>query len=79
MRAVADPGEGPVPVVIAPMRNKDLRRVLRIEESVFPQPWSHRLFVEELAQRKTRAYRAAWVGRPSSGSPARCSSTTSRT
>ena len=59
---MADPGEGPVPVVIAPMRNKDLRRVLRIEESVFPQPWSHRLFVEELAQRKTRAYRAAWVG-----------------
>ncbi len=62
MRAVVDPGEHPVPVVIAPMRNKDLRRVLRIEESVFPQPWSHRLFVEELAQRKTRAYRAAWVG-----------------
>ena len=35
--------------------------MLRIEEAVFPQPWSHRLFVEELAQRKTRAYRAAWV------------------
>jgi ribosomal-protein-alanine N-acetyltransferase len=50
-------------VVIAPMRTKDLRGVLRIEEAVFPQPWSHRLFVEELAQRKSRAYRAAWVGR----------------
>jgi ribosomal-protein-alanine N-acetyltransferase len=36
--------------------------VLRIEQAVFPQPWSHRLFVEELAQRKTRAYRAAWIG-----------------
>jgi [ribosomal protein S18]-alanine N-acetyltransferase len=54
-------GRSPVPVVIAPMRTRDLRGVLRIEEAVFPQPWSHRLFVEELAQRKTRAYRAAWV------------------
>ncbi len=62
VRAAAYPEEGPVSVVIAPMRNKDLRGVLRIEESVFPQPWSHRLFVEELAQRKTRAYRAAWIG-----------------
>ncbi len=57
-----DPPAGPVPVVIAPMRVKDLKGVLRIEEAVFPQPWSHRLFVEELAQRKSRAYRAAWVG-----------------
>ena len=53
----------PVQVVIAPMRTKDLRGVLRIEESVFPQPWSHRLFVEELSQRTSRAYRAAWLGR----------------
>jgi ribosomal-protein-alanine N-acetyltransferase len=44
------------------MRSKDLKGVLRIEEAVFPQPWSHRLFVEELAQRTSRAYRAAWVG-----------------
>jgi [ribosomal protein S18]-alanine N-acetyltransferase len=50
-------------VVIAPMRSRDLKSVLRIEEAVFPQPWSHRLFVEELAQRTSRAYRAAWVGR----------------
>ncbi len=52
----------PTELVIAPMRSKDLRGVLKIEESVFPQPWSHRLFVEELAQRNSRAYRAAWVG-----------------
>ena len=45
------------------MRTKDLRAVLRIEQAVFPQPWSHRLFAEELAQRTSRAYRAAWVGR----------------
>ncbi len=49
-------------VITAPMRTKDLRGVLRIEEAVFPQPWSHRLFVEELRQRTSRAYRAAWVG-----------------
>jgi ribosomal-protein-alanine N-acetyltransferase len=54
---------GPVDVIIAPMRTKDLRGVLRIEQAVFPQPWSHRLFVEELSQRKSRSYRAAWVGR----------------
>ena len=59
----AGPAEAPVEVVIAPMRTKDLKGVLRIEESVFPQPWSHRLFVEELSQRTSRAYRAAWVGR----------------
>ena len=55
--------DDPVPVIVAPMRTKDLRGVLRIEEAVFPQPWSHRLFVEELSQRTSRAYRAAWVGR----------------
>jgi [ribosomal protein S18]-alanine N-acetyltransferase len=55
--------DGAVEVIIAPMRTKDLRGVLRIEQAVFPQPWSHRLFVEELSQRKSRSYRAAWVGR----------------
>jgi ribosomal-protein-alanine N-acetyltransferase len=52
-----------VEVIVAPMRTKDLKGVLRIEEAVFPQPWSHRLFVEELAQRNSRSYRAAWIGR----------------
>jgi ribosomal-protein-alanine N-acetyltransferase len=52
-----------VEVVIAPLRSKDLRGVLRIEESVYTEPWSHRLFTEELAQRRSRSYRAAWVGR----------------
>lgn len=55
-------GPPPAHVVLAPMRHRDLRSVLRIEQQVFPQPWSHRLFVEELAQRRTRAYRTAWVG-----------------
>jgi ribosomal-protein-alanine N-acetyltransferase len=57
----AGPG-APTAVIVAPMRTKDLPMVLAIEEAVFPEPWSHRLFVEELAQRKSRSYRAAWVG-----------------
>ncbi len=50
-------------VVVAPMRTKDLGMVLAIEGAVFPEPWSRRLFVEELAQRTSRSYRAAWIGR----------------
>ncbi len=44
------------------MRTKDLSAVLRVERAAYAEPWTHRLFVEELAQRKTRAYRAAWSG-----------------
>ncbi len=50
-------------VVLAPLRTRDLRATLRIEQEVFPEPWSRRLFEEELAQRTSRAYRAAWIGR----------------
>ncbi|MGA2838356.1 MAG: ribosomal protein S18-alanine N-acetyltransferase [Acidimicrobiales bacterium] len=50
-------------VVVAPLRTRDLNDVLRIEREVFDEPWSKRLFEEELAQRTSRAYRAAWVGR----------------
>jgi [ribosomal protein S18]-alanine N-acetyltransferase len=57
----AEPDDA-APILVAPMRTRDLRGVLAIERAVFPQPWSHRLFVEELAQRRTRAYRAAWSG-----------------
>ena len=38
-------------------------RAARSRRRCSRSPWSHRLFVEELAQRKSRAYRAAWVGR----------------
>jgi ribosomal-protein-alanine N-acetyltransferase len=58
-----EPPDGPVAVVIAPMRTRDLRGVLRIEEQVYTEPWSHRLFAEELAQRRSRDYCAAWIGR----------------
>ncbi len=53
---------GRVPVVVAPLRARDLTAVLRIEDAIFDEPWSRRLFEEELAQRTSRAYRAAWVG-----------------
>ena len=49
-------------VVTAPMRPRDLGAVLAIEHAVFPEPWSRRLFEEELAQRRSRSYRTAWVG-----------------
>jgi [ribosomal protein S18]-alanine N-acetyltransferase len=60
-REPAAEAASPIQVVMAPMRTRDLRGVMAIEEAVFPQPWTHRLFVEELSQRKSRAYRAAWV------------------
>ena len=53
--------DGRLQVVVAPLRNRDLKAVLRIEDRIFDEPWSKRLFEEELAQRTSRAYRAAWV------------------
>jgi [ribosomal protein S18]-alanine N-acetyltransferase len=50
-------------VALAPMRTRDLRAVLVIEEAVYVRPWSHRLFADELAQRKSRIYRVGRVGR----------------
>lgn len=48
-------------VVIAPMRRRHLRGVLRIEAQVYPRPWSMRLFVSELALRTTRRYQVVLV------------------
>jgi ribosomal-protein-alanine N-acetyltransferase len=53
----------PLSVQILPMRRRHLRGVLRIEQQVYPRPWSHSLFVSELALRSTRAYVVARVGR----------------
>jgi ribosomal-protein-alanine N-acetyltransferase len=65
-----DPATGPPPgpaggttrVVLAPMRRTDVPGVLAIERAVFEDPWTQRLFEEELDQRTSRAYRCAWVG-----------------
>jgi ribosomal-protein-alanine N-acetyltransferase len=52
------------PVVhIQPMRRRHLRAVLRIEQQVYPRPWSSSLFMSELALRSTRAYYVARTGR----------------
>lgn len=50
-------------LAVAPMRRRDLRHVMAIEQAVFPEPWSLAIFTSELALRKGRAYRVARVGR----------------
>ena len=50
-------------VHVGPMKRRHLNAVLRIEEQVYPRPWSRSLFVSELALRSTRAYVVARVGR----------------
>ena len=53
----------PLDVQLLPMRRRHLRSVLRIEAQVYPRPWTHSLFVSELALRSSRAYYVAKVGR----------------
>lgn len=48
-------------VRIAPMRRRHLRGVLRIEQDVYPRPWSFGLFLSEIGQRATRVYLVARV------------------
>jgi ribosomal-protein-alanine N-acetyltransferase len=49
-------------VVISPMRRRHLRSVLRIEQQVYPRPWSMGLFMSELGIRGSRVYVVASVG-----------------
>lgn len=49
-------------VRIVPMRRRQLRSVVRIEEECYPRPWSATLFLSELAQRSSRRYRVATIG-----------------
>lgn len=62
MSAVARRRE-PLSVDIVPMRRRHLRTVLRIEQDVYPRPWTMSLFLSEIALRSTRAYLVARVGR----------------
>lgn len=41
------------------MRRRDLRKVMAVEQLVFPEPWSHAVFASELALRTGRDYRLA--------------------
>src|SRR3954465_3860742 len=59
----AEPDIRALTVAIQPMRRRHVRSVLRIEQQVYPRPWSSTLFLSELALRATRAYYVARVGR----------------
>ena len=52
-----------ITVHVQGMRRRHVRSVLRIEQQVYPRPWSASLFHSELAMRSTRAYYVARVGR----------------
>ena len=49
-------------VRIEKLRRRDLRQLLQIENTVFPEPWTPAVFNSELALRRGRLYRAAWDG-----------------
>ncbi|MFP3902518.1 MAG: ribosomal protein S18-alanine N-acetyltransferase [Acidimicrobiia bacterium] len=49
-------------VRIGPMRRRHLRGVLRIEQQVYPRPWTFGLFLSEIGQRSSRVYVVARVG-----------------
>jgi ribosomal-protein-alanine N-acetyltransferase len=49
-------------VTIGPMRRRHLRAVLRIEQQVYPRPWSMGLFMSELGIRGSRVYVVARLG-----------------
>ena len=59
----AEPEIADVEVHLVPMRRRHLRGVVRIEAQVYPRPWSHSLFVSEIALRSSRSYVVAKVGR----------------
>ena len=58
---VERPAPEALEVVLAPMRRRHLRSVLRIEAQVYPRPWSLSLFMSELALRTSRAYVVARI------------------
>ncbi len=62
-RALRLPGDpDALDVRITPMRRRHLRGVLRIEQQVYPRPWTFGLFLGEISQRTSRIYLVARVG-----------------
>ncbi|HUV09985.1 MAG TPA: ribosomal protein S18-alanine N-acetyltransferase [Acidimicrobiia bacterium] len=53
----------PLTIEITPMLRRHVRSVLRIEERVYPRPWSQNLFLSELAMPSSRVYLVARIGR----------------
>jgi ribosomal-protein-alanine N-acetyltransferase len=63
VRALRLPGDADaLEVHITPMRRRHLRGVLRIEQQVYPRPWTFGLFLGEISQRASRVYVVARVG-----------------
>jgi ribosomal-protein-alanine N-acetyltransferase len=58
-----EPDVAAATVHVQPMRRRHVRSVLRIEQQVYPRPWSSSLFFSELGMRTTRAYFVARIGR----------------
>jgi [ribosomal protein S18]-alanine N-acetyltransferase len=56
------PGPLETHVTIGPLRRRHLRQVLRIENKVYPRPWTLGVFTSELSQSDTRCYLVARVG-----------------
>ncbi|MFN0092652.1 MAG: ribosomal protein S18-alanine N-acetyltransferase [Acidimicrobiales bacterium] len=52
----------PEVIVISPMRRRHLRSVLRIENQVYPRPWTFGLYLGELALHGSRLYLVARAG-----------------
>ena len=50
-------------ISIAPLRKKHLRAVMAIEQQVYSHPWTHSLFLSELALPASRRYFVACVDR----------------
>jgi len=48
-------------ITVVAMRRKHVRAVVAIEERIFPRPWSHALYLSELASPATRSYLVAIV------------------
>ena len=51
------------PVEVSPLRKKHLRAVMGIEQQVYTHPWTHSLFLSELALPASRVYLVARVDR----------------
>jgi ribosomal-protein-alanine N-acetyltransferase len=60
--ALPEMGPDDLVVHLTPMRRRHLRHVTRIEQQVYPRPWSLGLFLSELSLRGTRLYLVARVG-----------------
>jgi ribosomal-protein-alanine N-acetyltransferase len=51
-----------IDITISAMRRRHLRSVLKIEQQVYPRPWSMGLFMSEIGYRDSRLYVVARVG-----------------